>query len=346
MLALEYPASEVLKDLDDTSPTLYQDIWTALARRFGEVDEARESMKKFETRKQEDGETLAEFEQALRTLYRIGWPGATQEQRELALKTRFEDGLLNQDMSQYLRLHARDDNFAETVMEAKRFAMASEQPKTRKSVRILSPSNNMKSDTSHKCCDLPLYDEIKELKDMIHCISSNKSSDTKFPQPQRKGKPFTNSNNTQPKLRPEQERNGTMPSPTLRQQNGNIRHTYMPQFSGQRPDTPQNTTNNANQQSRGQRRTFARRRGRCWVCNQVGCHTDRHRGESPSPAQRYEPPPCWTCGYPGCHSRYHTGTNRTSTPPILSQQSYQGNSQGTWQPGTQRPNSPARPNLR
>jgi len=74
MLALEGTAAEVLKEINDTSPTVYQDIWKALSRRFGEVDEVRESMRKFENCKQLDSESVVEYEQALRNLYRLAWP--------------------------------------------------------------------------------------------------------------------------------------------------------------------------------------------------------------------------------------------------------------------------------
>jgi len=49
-------------------------------------------MKKFEQRRQLDTESVVEFEQALRSLYRVAWPKATSEQKEAALKTRFEEG--------------------------------------------------------------------------------------------------------------------------------------------------------------------------------------------------------------------------------------------------------------
>jgi len=39
----------------------------------------------------------------------MAWPKASPEQKEVALKTRFEEGLLNHDMQQYLRLHALGD---------------------------------------------------------------------------------------------------------------------------------------------------------------------------------------------------------------------------------------------
>jgi len=121
MLALEGNAAEVLKEISDSSPNVVQDIWDALSRRFGEVDEAREALRKFEQRKQTDTESVVEFEQALRSLYRVAWPKATREQIEVALKTKFEEGLRNSEMQQYLRLHALGDTFSNTVQKARRF---------------------------------------------------------------------------------------------------------------------------------------------------------------------------------------------------------------------------------
>ena len=37
-LALEGPAAEILKDVNESSPTAYDEIWTLLARRFGQTD--------------------------------------------------------------------------------------------------------------------------------------------------------------------------------------------------------------------------------------------------------------------------------------------------------------------
>ena len=50
MLALEGNAAEVLKEIFDSSPTVLQDMWDALSRRFVEVDEARDAIRKFEQR--------------------------------------------------------------------------------------------------------------------------------------------------------------------------------------------------------------------------------------------------------------------------------------------------------
>ena len=64
-LALEGAAAETLKDIHEGSPTLLNDIWDALARRFGEVDEIRAAMTKFEHRRQHEGESVAELNKPL-----------------------------------------------------------------------------------------------------------------------------------------------------------------------------------------------------------------------------------------------------------------------------------------
>jgi len=91
-LALEGPASEVLRDLDTSQPQAYSLIWEALARHFGSFDGVREAMRRFYSRRQEENETIHDFEQALCTLHRDAWPAATPDQRDAALRRRFEDG--------------------------------------------------------------------------------------------------------------------------------------------------------------------------------------------------------------------------------------------------------------
>ena len=69
-MALEGPATEVLRGLDTSQPQACTTIWEALARRFGSLDGAREAIGRFDSRSQEDSETIPDFEQALRTLHR------------------------------------------------------------------------------------------------------------------------------------------------------------------------------------------------------------------------------------------------------------------------------------
>ena len=52
-------------------------------------------MKRFDARRQNENETLVEYEQALRMLHREGLLTATIELRDAALKRRFEEGLLS-----------------------------------------------------------------------------------------------------------------------------------------------------------------------------------------------------------------------------------------------------------
>ena len=115
-------------------PQAYNHIWEALARRFGG---AREAMRRFDSIRQDESETIPDFEQALRTLHREAWPNATSEQRDAALKRRFEDGLASSEMVQFLRLHARDLEFHAKVVKARQFADATDQGRSKKKVCII-----------------------------------------------------------------------------------------------------------------------------------------------------------------------------------------------------------------
>ena len=114
-LALEGPAAAILKDINEASTTAYDEIWTLLARRFGQTDAPRDAMRRFDNRRQTDNESIPEYAQGLRVLHREAWPTATFSQRDSDLKRRFEDGVLHPEMSQFLRLHAREDDFATTT---------------------------------------------------------------------------------------------------------------------------------------------------------------------------------------------------------------------------------------
>ena len=131
-MALEGPAAEILKDVNEASPIAYDEIWTLLARRFGQTDAPRDAMRRFDNRRQTDNESIPEYAQALRVLHREAWPAATSSQRDSDLKRRFEDGMLQPEMSQYLRLHVREDDFATTVLKARQFVDASELIKPKK----------------------------------------------------------------------------------------------------------------------------------------------------------------------------------------------------------------------
>jgi len=142
MLLLEGPAAEMLRDFDEVAPTALTDLWRRLEHRFGQVDSAREAKRRFEARCQTDTESVVEFEQSLRTLYREAWPSAARDQRDAALKRRFEDEVYLPELSQYLRLHTRDLHFEQTVEKARIFAVTTDSAKPKKAVRFVSEASN------------------------------------------------------------------------------------------------------------------------------------------------------------------------------------------------------------
>ena len=99
-------------------------------------------MRRFDSRRQQDNESLPEFEQALRLLHREAWPTKTPEQKDSELKRRFENGLTNHDIAQHLRLHARDCDFAATVLKARQFADAAESTRPKKAARIIAKATH------------------------------------------------------------------------------------------------------------------------------------------------------------------------------------------------------------
>ena len=59
----------------------------------------------FDSRKQNEGETLQKFETALKVLYKQAYPNATNEQRDSDLKRKFQDGVSMPEIAQHLRVH-------------------------------------------------------------------------------------------------------------------------------------------------------------------------------------------------------------------------------------------------
>ena len=104
-LALMGPAAEILRGFDDSAAKALDDLWGRLRHRFGTVDECQQAMRDFESRRQPESESLAEFEQVLRTLHREAWPDQSDEQRDPVLKRRFEKGVASAELRQYIRLH-------------------------------------------------------------------------------------------------------------------------------------------------------------------------------------------------------------------------------------------------
>jgi len=97
-------------------------------------------MRRFDARRQLDGESIPEFESAIRSLHREAWPNATHAQRDSDLKRKFEYGVSHPDLLSHLQIHARYDNFENTVLKARHCIDAHEIARApKKSVRIITP---------------------------------------------------------------------------------------------------------------------------------------------------------------------------------------------------------------
>jgi len=112
-LDLEGPAIQFLREVKKDETRAYEKLYSILANRFEHLDEPERTMGRFDCRKQLDGESVAEFEQASWTLYRVAWPKVDEVTKDASLKRKFEERLNSGDMLQFLRLHARRDNFSQ-----------------------------------------------------------------------------------------------------------------------------------------------------------------------------------------------------------------------------------------
>jgi len=261
-------------------------------------------MRKFEQRRQSDSETVVEFEQALRSLYRVAWPKATPEQKEATLKTRFEEGLVSHEMQQFLRLHALGDTFVNTVQKARRFAATTEVPRTRKSVRITTPPAHESVQMIQKNSALAKrLDKLEGMIQSLQVIGIKSGRETPPPkssnvnqQPQRQSPTSRSSGEAQGKI---------LRSPQNRRQfirpfNANVNEPRQTQTatnrSASRSDFPQGR-GNPNQTlvragvsgGSNPQRPPGVPRGVCWVCRQPGCHSRFHEeNRQPSPQPRQE----------------------------------------------------------
>jgi len=137
-------ATDAVRGLKAEKDTDLALIWEALSRRFGHVDEPERAMRRFDVRRQQDGETLTLFEQNLRILHREAWPKVDIKSPEAdsLLRRKFVDGIADIELQKYLRLHAATDDFAKTVSKARQFVDANELSRTAKKPAIRSPNVN------------------------------------------------------------------------------------------------------------------------------------------------------------------------------------------------------------
>jgi len=245
-------------------------------------------MRRFDSRRQEDNETIPDFEQALRTLHREAWPTATPEQRDAALKRRFEDGLLSTEIVQFLRLHARDLDFQGTVIKARQFADATGQSKPKKRVNFIDNRPRSPAQPEWE----PLLQGFRDMMaEALHPLQRALRSQDKgsAPPSTASAPPQSRSATPQPNPPPrgawqnQSPRNGQGPRAGNANQSAGTPRTFsQPQArvgADGRPRTPPNFQRDQRQfQQRPVtplRPVRQYRRG-CYVCGALGCQTDIH----------------------------------------------------------------------
>ena len=137
LIAMEGAAAETVRGLTADKNEDYDLIWKNLSRRFGHIDEPERAKRRFDSKKQLESETVEVFEQGLRTVFREAWPTGDPKSKEndSMLQRRFIDGLFDPALQQFLRLHARTDDFVTTVAKAR----PKYQPYLRSLISVLLP---------------------------------------------------------------------------------------------------------------------------------------------------------------------------------------------------------------
>jgi len=128
-------ATDAVRGLKAEKDTDLALIWDALSRRFGHVDEPERAMRRFDVRRQQDGETLTLFEQNLRILHREAWPKTDIKSPEAdsLLRRKFVDGIADIELQKYLRLHAANDDLRPLFLKPDSLSMRTNCRALRKS---------------------------------------------------------------------------------------------------------------------------------------------------------------------------------------------------------------------
>jgi len=261
-------------------------------------------MRRFDSRRQEENETIPDFEHALCTLHREAWPAATAEQRDTALKRLFEDGLISTEMIQFLRLRARDLDFHATVIKARQFADATGQGSTNKRVNFIDTRPKSPAQLEWE----PLLQGLKEMMaEALQPLQRALRSQTQGNAPRPAVSTPPQSRPATPQLNPpprgawqnQQPRNVQgFRGGNTNQSGGTRGGLFQPQgrnSSNNRPQTPPNSPRNQQQFQRRSTTPPATDRPRrgpgCFVFGKRGCHTEIHRRNSTLPPDNRRPPP-------------------------------------------------------
>jgi len=234
------------------------------------------------------------------------WPAATPEQRDAALKRSFEDWLISTEMTQFLRLHARDLNFHATVIKARQFAEATGQSKPKTRVNFIDTRPKSPAQPEWE----PLLNGFKEMMtEALQPLQRALRSQTQGNAPRTAASTPPQSRPATPQLNPtprgawqnQQQRNRQGFRGGNANQSGGTSRGFF-QLHGRNsgnnlPQTPPNLQRN--QRPFQQRPTTPpmparpRRGPGCYVCGDRRCYTEIHRRNGTLPPDFRRIPPAW-----------------------------------------------------
>lgn len=172
-VSLESEAAELVRDVDDTSSSALDDLWTALFRRFGVLDEKNDNQRRFENRRQNPEESLQAYAASLQSLHRRGWPTMQSEDRLPELKRKFENGVISADLAQFLQLHAKTDGFYETLKRARQYEEILNHTTSRKTVRILETEQPLHTDVQPSALQAEFEPILQGLRELLQAHKPN-----------------------------------------------------------------------------------------------------------------------------------------------------------------------------
>jgi len=83
LVTLESAAAETVRGYTAEKDSEYDAIWDNLPRRFGHIDEPERAKHRFDTACQLESETIAVFEQGLRSIFHEVWPTSDIKAKEI-----------------------------------------------------------------------------------------------------------------------------------------------------------------------------------------------------------------------------------------------------------------------
>jgi len=171
LINLEGAASEAVRGLEVTNDEDYSKIWEMLKRRFSFQDDVEQTRRAFDRRTQNENESTAQFELSLRLLYHEAWPSNDIKgpDADSALQRHFINGICEESLQKYLRLHARTDTFATTVEKAKLYVEANELT----SSKVKKPAVHFANDTEQSSDDTYADQILNGIQKVLRAVEQN-----------------------------------------------------------------------------------------------------------------------------------------------------------------------------